>query len=247
MQLLMVQSKLDFKRAYLRNPRFFIFSLLMPIGFYLLFTKVMMTGEMPASFAVQYMLSMTTYSLILSNVFTLSTLLADDQKEGVLDLIDLSPASRGYYYGAKLINIMLINGLSVLVIFITAAFSNQIVLDWTVWLQTAGWLWLASAPLCLIGLSISFLNDSNLIQLAANLISFPLAILSGLWWPISMLPKNVQWVGKHLPVYPINQIGQALGTGQSVAWGSYGVTMIWTLVLGGLVVYLSYHKRGVRA
>lgn len=34
MQTMMVQTKIDFKRAYWRNPRFVIFSLLMPIAFY---------------------------------------------------------------------------------------------------------------------------------------------------------------------------------------------------------------------
>ena len=245
MALLVQQSKLDFKRAYLRNPRFFIFSLLLPIGFYLLFTKVMVSGELPVQFAVQYMLSMTTYSLILSNIFTLSTLLVDDQKAGLLALIDLSPASRFYYYGAKLINILCVNGLSIMVIFSTAAISNHLTLASSVWWQTGLWLWIASAPLCLIGLLISFLNDSNLVQLAANLISFPLAILSGLWWPITMLPKNVQWIGQRLPVYAINQIGQSLGTKQIVNWSLYGVTLIWTVILAGSVVYLNYHQRGV--
>lgn len=189
MKTVMTQIKMDFKRAYLRNSRFAFFSLLMPIGFYLLFTKVMNQGLVSASFNLQYMVSMTTYSLILSNVFTLSTLLYNDMREGLLALIDLSPTSKATYYTAKLLNLGVINGLTIIVIFVVAALSNQLQLAWTTWLLTAGWLWLASLPLCLLGISISFLNDDNQIQLASNLLAFPLAILSGLWWPLAMMPK----------------------------------------------------------
>lgn len=176
MQTMMVQTKIDFKRAYWRNPRFVIFSLLMPIAFYLLFTKVMRQSVMNAAFNRQYMVSMATYSLVLNNTFTLSTLLYNDARDGLVSLIDLSPASHRTYYGAKLLNLGLINALTIGVIFIVAGISNQIHLVWSSWLLTAGWLWFASIPLCLIGISISFLTDENQIQLVSSLLAFPLAI-----------------------------------------------------------------------
>jgi len=246
MKTVMTQTKMDFKRAYLRNPRFAFFSLLIPIGFYLLFTKVMNQGLVSASFNLQYMVSMTTYSLILSNVFTLSTLLYNDMREGLLALINLSPTSKATYYTAKLLNLGVINGLTIIVIFVVAALSNQLQLAWTTWLLTAGWLWLASLPLCLLGISISFLNDDNQIQLAANLLAFPLAILSGLWWPLALMPKQVQVIGQHLPVYPINQIAQSIVLKKTVHFADYGVTLGWTVILVGLVVYLNHHQKGAR-
>ena len=108
-------------------------------------------GLASASFNLQYMVSMTTYSLILSNVFTLSTLLYNDMREGLLALINLSPTSKATYYTAKLLNLGVINGLTIIVIFVVAALSNRLQLAWTTWLLTAGWLWLASLPLCLLG------------------------------------------------------------------------------------------------
>ena len=244
MQTMIVQTKMDFKRAYLRNPRFIFFSLLMPIAFYLLFTKVMKQGGTNPAFDRQYMVSMATYSLILSNTFTLSTLLYNDTREGLLTLIDLSPTSRSTYYSAKLLNLGVINALTIFVIFMVAGISNQIHLAWSSWLLTAGWLWLASLPLCLIGISISFLKDENQIQLVSNLLAFPLAILGGLWWPTEIMPKTAQVIGKHLPIYPINHIGQALVDRQAAHWTEYGITLLWTGLLIVIVVYLNHHKRG---
>lgn len=80
MKTVMTQTKMDFKRAYLRNPRFAFFSLLMPIGFYLLFTKVMNQGLVSNVSIYSTWLAATTYSLILSNAFTLSTLLYNDMR-----------------------------------------------------------------------------------------------------------------------------------------------------------------------
>lgn len=99
-------------------------------------------------------------------------------------------------------------------------------------------------PLCLIGISISFLKDENQIQLVSNLLAFPLAILGGLWWPTEIMPKTARVIGKHLPVYPINHIGQALIAHQPAHLGEYGITLLWAGLLLAIVVYLNHHKRG---
>ncbi|MDI4584234.1 hypothetical protein FCS82_04000 [Oenococcus sp. UCMA 14587] len=74
---------IDFKRTLLRNFGGVFFSLIMPIGFYLLFTKVMnqsVSGKYLISFQKNYMVSMTIYSMVISMLFSFPSLLANDNR-----------------------------------------------------------------------------------------------------------------------------------------------------------------------
>ena len=54
------QVKFNFKRIILRNPSFLFFDILIPVMFYLLFTKVMSSND--PSFERDYLVSMMIYA-----------------------------------------------------------------------------------------------------------------------------------------------------------------------------------------
>jgi ABC-2 type transport system permease protein len=69
---------------------------------------------------------------------------------------------------------------------------------------------IGTIPLIIIGIMISLAKRPELVNLLTNLIVFPLAIISGLWWPIDIMPKWLQSFGKSLPTYQLSAIDKAL-------------------------------------
>ena len=94
-----------------------------------------------------------------------------------------------------------------------------------------------SLPLILLGIAISLLKDSDTINAVTNLIIFPMAIASGLWWPISLLPNWLQQIGKLMPTYFISNIATDLIKHKSFSTNSILALLIWTIVIALIIEF----------
>ncbi|AXX32092.1 hypothetical protein KCV87_32050 [Actinosynnema pretiosum subsp. pretiosum] len=94
---------------------------------------------------------------------------------------------------------------------------------------------LGTIPFTLLSVSVGF-------QLRANAALFPLAVLSGLWTPIELLPDAVGQLARFLPTYHLAQLGLAqLGAGTS---GIHLLALLLTGAAAAGVAALSYrHAR----
>ncbi len=234
---------IDFKRTQLRNFAALFFSLLMPIAFYLLFTKVM-NQDVPAkyliSFQKQYMISMVTYSIVISMLFSFASLLARDNLIGIPKWLRITSLPNRYYYLSKLTNVILQNLLSIMLVYLVAATVNHVHFSGQEFALMLIWLLLASLPLSLIGIMISMINNENTRSVFSNLLTFPLVIVSGLWWPLDQMPKFMQHIGYLSPVYAVNAAGQALANGEVFQWSWLWTILIWFVIL--LIVLMCLNK-----
>ncbi len=134
------------------------------------------------------------------------------------------------------------NLLAVGVLGTIAVLVNQVSLSVTQWLAIAGLMIIGQLPVVLMGVLLSFINRAETLSLASNLITFPLAIISGLWWPIRTLPTWLQPVGKQMPTYFLNDL-----LGRVVTRGTLETTNVWGLLawivgLLILVVGITRHR-----
>ncbi|WP_412989661.1 ABC transporter permease [Pediococcus siamensis] len=202
------QLEFDGKRLFLRNFSFLFFSLLMPVGFYLLFTRIMLvaSGSELQQFYIQYMVSMITYSGLISSFFSIATILQHDRDQGLTELLKRTPKGETVY----LISIgfwgLVMGAAAALVIGIIAVTVNHVGLSFTRWAALIGASLLGQLPLILLGRLASQVKRPETLSLVCNLIVFPMAVATGLWWPLNMLPVWVQHVGKLLPTYFTNQL-----------------------------------------
>jgi ABC-2 type transport system permease protein len=97
---------------------------------------------------------------------------------------------------------------------------------------------LSSLPFCAMGLVIGTLVNGQAAPAVVNFIYLPMAFLSGLWLPISMLPK---FLGKIAPIWPsyhasqiaLKVIGNDLGV---PLWQHIAYLVAFTLVMLWLAV-----------
>ena len=88
----------------------------------------------------------------------------------------------------------------------------------------------------LIGFIIGLIaNNEGIAVLFSLMLSFPLMLVSGIFFPIQALPKIVQWISQILPLhYQINAAKSVLLFGQAISY-----TWIWWAIgLFAVVVYL---------
>jgi ABC-2 type transport system permease protein len=85
-------------------------------------------------------------------------------------------------------------------------------------------------PLFVIGLLISRVGREETLSVISNLLTFPVAIASGLWWPMTMLPQWLQVVGKALPTYRLNQLLNNIVANQHASGYDWLIIVSWLAV-----------------
>lgn len=248
MKILWRQLKFDSQRLVVRNLSFQFFSIVMPAGFYLLFTRVMVTGTGPEMtlFRSQYMCSMIVYSGMINALMGIAELMMHDREQGLLRWLQLTPSGvRPYYVSVGLLS-MGMNLLAVTVLGSLAVLINGVALSASQWLLVAGLILVGQLPVILMGVLLSFVNRAETLSVLSNLITFPMAILSGLWWPLKTLPSWIQPVGKLMPTYFVNDLlGHAVTNGTLPVASFFGMAG-WISGLLLMVVGFTHYrlKRG---
>lgn len=232
MMFFVEQFQFDCKREILRNLPFLFFSLLMPAGFYVLFTKIMVSGSAKAmqQFAGTYMGNMIVYSVIISAFFGMSALLQRDRRSGYLLRLQQTPAGVRFYYLSIAACFMLMTILAISIMFGLAIGLNHVSLNfWQMSLILMVAL-LGEIPMFIIGVMISHVQREETLSVISNLLTFPVAVVSGLWWPLSMLPTWLQTIGKLLPTYHLSRLLNDIVAIRPLAGYDWWVITSWILI-----------------
>ncbi|MEI5993809.1 ABC transporter permease [Candidatus Enterococcus mansonii] len=249
MNALIVQTKTDLNRSLFRSKPFIFFSLGMPVGFYLLFTKVFNMGvpeEYMDIFYKDSMIQMATYSVMISSLFSFSMTLIEDRKQGVKQFLRLSPMPESIYYASKILTQFLINSLLLIVIFLVGYFVNGVHMPFFTWIFCGLWILYGCLPIVALATIVSLAKDSNTASVLSNMILMPLAIISGLWWPIDLFPELVQKMSAGLPSFYAAQGAKQLADGQLP--DGKGMLIIFVYFVGIMVlsIYLNSRKEEVK-
>lgn len=240
------QTKLNFQRIVLRNKAFFFFDMMLPIVFYILYTKILVTG-VPTSYLKiwneDYLVSMMIYGCMLGSVITTANTLLDDQMSKFKLFVTLSPLSSWQYYASMGLVFISLNLISSIAIVVVGIFVNQITISLELISAMILINLLGTILLILIGFLISYVKKPNTVNLLTNLVVFPLAIISGLWWPISLMPKWLQNIGKLMPTYQLSVIDKAVLHQTELSIMPFLNLCGWFIVLALLLIIVNKLQR----
>ena len=246
MKNLLTQIKINYLRVILRNKRFLFMSIILPIVFYLLFTKVMNVG-VPAHYMktwqLNYMISMAVYSSLISSVVTASNTLLEDREKHFTLFVKLTSGSDLRYYLGMIAVFLPLNIFAIAVLGLTAKLANGVSVSVMGGVALVILLPLLSIPLLLIGILISMSGSSNTVNILSQIVMFAFAIIGALWWPIELLPKALQTIGKLLPTYQISTLMQEIIHNNPVSTDRVLGLVIWTVVLALAITLFMRHKR----
>jgi ABC-2 type transport system permease protein len=212
-----------------REPTALFFSVLMPVAFFALFAS-MFGGD--GGFGVE---SLATYG-------ALGVGLADARERGWLRVKRADGTPLGVTLSAKVTAalpyaIVTLAGITLVARLTTGP------LDVIQVLRVIGVLVLGALPFSLFSLAVGARLGLNAAVSVLNAVLIPSVILSGLWFPLEMLPTWLGEIAVYLPPYHLAQLALAQVEGGAV-WGHVAY-LVGTTIVGAIAAALAYRSAQV--
>lgn len=189
-----------------RQAAYYLLSIGLPSVFYLIFSGMMSGSATPTLVLQTYLFSMTVFSIMSSAFFSIPSTLQSDKTNNWQKMLQHSPVSMIEYYISKLFSALLTFLLSIVVVFSVGHFVRGVNLPAMDWLIIALIILFGSLVFIAIGVLVSLLPSAQLMSVVGNIAYMALAVLGGLWFPLTMFPKWLQPIGKLTPSYQLMQI-----------------------------------------
>lgn len=218
-----------------RQAAYFLLSVGMPTAFYLIFSGLV-ADEAPQNFARDYMMSMTAFSMMSTALFSLPTILHTDKVNNWQKVLRHTPVSMVEYYMSKFLSMIVDYLVAIVVVFSVGHFVRHVELPALDWLVAGVLLIVGSVAFVAIGLTLTLLPSMQLSSVVGNILYLGLAVLGGLWMPISMFPEWVQSIGKCLPTYQLMELIKAFLNNGSFNLGAAAYLLVFTVILLRLTV-----------
>ena len=212
----LLEAKYEFL-GLLRTPIFALPTLLFPAMFYLLFGVAMNRG----GGAGQYLLATYgVFGVMGAALFGFGVTVAMDRDQGLLALKRALPVPPGAYLMSKMAMALLFSAIVSLLLAVIAATLAGVSLAPAQWLLLWAVHVAGALPFCALGLYVGTLASGAAAPVVVNLLYLPMAFLSGLWLPLSMLPDALARLAPAWPSYHHAQLALkvvGMDAGQPVA------------------------------
>lgn len=194
----------ELRRAW-RTPAFAVPSLLFPVLFYLLFGVLLGHGRTAGYLLATY----CVFGAMAPALFGFGVQLAQDREGGLLTLKRALPLPTAAPLLARLLMAVLFAVLVALLLIVVATTLGGVVLVPLQVVRLLAVAMLAALPLGAIGLLIGSHASGSGAPAVVNLIYLPMALLSGLWLPLTMLPKLFSTLAPLWPTWHLAQLALA--------------------------------------
>jgi ABC-2 type transport system permease protein len=238
---------LELRRA-LRDVRYLVIAVAMPVGLYLLFTGLFGShGQrvlgLPQS--VELMVAMVAYGAMWAVFSATGPRIAHERAIGWTRQLRVTPLAPVSALSGKLLTALAAALPAMLLVALTAVISHHVHLSAAQWPALFAAMWAGVLPLALLGLAIGYLAGDEIAFPLTMALYFALGALGGLWIPLSNMPHVMQDIGKVLPSNGLAQLGWRIAGGQASLLPAAIVLAAWTLA-SALAAILAYRRRGIR-
>jgi ABC-2 type transport system permease protein len=222
-------------RRMFRSPRFVIFTVGLPLVYFLIFSGIYAQGDGPdrAAAVVALMVMMAAFGAISASI-SVGGRVANERGIGWNRQLRLTPLPGWGYLAAKAAAAMIVVLPALLLVFVVAALVKGVDLDAGTWLRVLLAAWLGVLPFTAIGLFIGMAATPDSAQSMSTVTMLLFSILGGVLIPAQVLPGGWVAVAKFLPSYWIvaQTMGQAFGTG--IDGQGVLIALAWLVVVGAL-------------
>lgn len=192
--------------SLLRSPKFALPTLLLPVMCYLLFGMMLSHGRMTRNLYIGY----SVFGALAATMWGIAPVVASERRLGWLALKRVSPMPLYAYFAAKTISgaafVLIIH----LLLTVLAVFVSRTPITLSQWLLFTLSILAAVPVFAALGFLLGCLVSPDSASGLINLIAMPMAILSGLWLPLEVMPEAVRSVAPFLPAYHASQISRTI-------------------------------------
>ena len=208
LRVFVLEARSEFLRL-LRAPSFSVPTIAFPLMFYVLFGIFLAPAHASPDAARRLLASFIVLGTMAPGLFALGITLATDRERGLLELKRALPMPHGTYLAAKVAMAMLFAAIVSLLLMAIAALSAGVALALLGWSLLFVLAVVGVIPFCAIGLLVGSLAKASAAPAVLNLIYLPMSFLSGLWVPLSLLPRALAQLA---PLWPSWQLAQLAHT-----------------------------------
>ena len=239
---------LEMRRA-LRDVRYLVIAVAMPIGLYLLFAGLFGAHGQQAQGLpqpVELMVAMVAYGAMWAVFSATGPRIAHERAIGWTRQLRVTPLRPASALSGKLVTALAAALPAMVLVAVTAVASHHVQLSAAQWLAMLAAMWAGVLPLALLGLAIGYLAADEVAFPLTMALYFALGALGGLWMPPSVMPHAMQDIGQALPSNGVAELGWRIAGGQASVPKAVLVLAAWTLG-SGLVALLAYRRRNIRS
>ncbi|MET8960378.1 ABC transporter permease [Streptomyces sp. NPDC004074] len=224
-------------RRTLRDVGFVIGGVAMPVMMYLLFTNL---GENDGAWKTASMVGMAAYGAVGSALNTGGGV-AEDRAIGWLRQLRVTPMTPRQVVAGRALTGSVTVLPAIVVVLAAGGLLNGVRLAAWQWASIALLLWLGSIPFTLLGLGNGYRLTAQTTGVTNMVCNLGLAVLGGLWFPVTLFPGWLRTVSGYTPTYRFAQLGTSIADGHAPALGAVVVLTAWALAFGSYAV-LSYRR-----
>jgi ABC-2 type transport system permease protein len=218
-------------RRLLRNSRTVIFTLVLPVVFFLIFgAHQSYSSERAGSGNVEafIMISMAVYGAMLGTTAT-GAMVSVERAQGWSRQLRLTPLKPVAYIVIKVLTATLVGLASIAAVYLAGAITGAH-MPVSVWVETALIAWIGSLVFAAFGLFMGYLLPSeNVMQILGPVLAL-LAFLGGLFIPLDVLGEPFRTLARFTPMYGLNQLVHAPLMHDALSFGAVINVVLWAAV-----------------
>lgn len=220
--------------GYWRLPTFVIFSMALPVMFFLFFGLPYAHDRLPngTSVGTLVMANLAAYGVSSILVFNVGIGRAQARAQKIDLLQRATPLPGWAVIAADTVGALVLALISVVVLSLFAALAGGVRLGAADWLLLTLRLIIGALPLLGLGLAIGYGSGVNAAPAVANLIYLPMSFASGLFIPLQQLPDFIQKIAPYLPTY---HYAEVIRYGLTHTEESLGSAVLWLVVWGAVL------------
>lgn len=208
---------IEFRRA-LRNKRSMLFSIAMPVGFYLMFSGFSYANDRAGhgNVSAWIMVSMALYGAVVATS-SAGAAVSQERESGWTRQLRLTPLSAAAWILVKICMGLSMSALAVVAVYVVGLFGKAD-MPAHVWVETGLLAWLCSVVFAAYGLMMSYVIPGENAQQIIGFSNTVLAFLGGLFIPITP-GSTIDHISRFTPLWGIAKIAVApLDTTSVDAW-----------------------------
>jgi ABC-2 type transport system permease protein len=219
-------------RRLLRNRRTLIFTIIVPVLFFLIFGlnsayAVNKTGVGNVSASI--LISMALYGAVLATTSG-GAMVSIERAAGWSRQLRITPLHPAAYVTIKMLSALVLGAASVGVVYVVGAATGKPVMPLWVWLVSALAVWIGSLLFAAFGLLVGYLLPSENVMQVIGFVLMLFSFGGGLFIPLSQFSPTLRTMATYTPLYGLNQIVHYPLAQNGFAWTWVVNLVVWLAV-----------------
>lgn len=220
----------------LRNKRYLIFTISLPIVLYLAFGRANTTAY-GVGFKAFYMIAMASIGAFSGALSGNVQRISQERKDGWIRQLRITSLPAGGYVAAKIVASLATSVPSIVIVLALGRFYGGVQLAPWKWIAIGLVIWLGSLAFAALAIAIGYRFMPDAAQPIAMFVYLGMSLLGGLWFPLTgALGKFAQV----LPTYQVTRIGTDIIGQGTFPLGKMAIILAW---LAGFVALAALSVR----